>query len=443
MKKTIGILGFGKSGVAVAKLATVLGYNILVSEQSGKPKTEYVNKNVIIEYGRHSNLLLKADIIVKSPGIHNNHCILRKARYKHIPILSEISFALLNGKYSKIIAVTGTNGKSTTTDLIYQIFKSYNNNVVLAGNIGIPLSEVVSQTTENSIIILEMSSYQLADTYNFKPNIAVLLNITLDHIEHHNTMEEYIHSKKIILNNQTFGDITILNYDSKVCRDISKNIQKSKIIFFSQNTILNNGVFYKDNNIYIIRNGNYILIKPTINIIGKHNIYNILAAVASASIYGIDHRIIESVISEYKGLPHRLEYVRKLNGVLYYNDSKSTNINSTQVALESFKKNIILIMGGYDKGTTYSTLRYLVSQKVKVILLIGDASDKIKHDLQGTTKIIKTINITNAIKKAFHMAVRNDIVLLSPACSSFDQFRNFEERGTIFKRFVLELNSKE
>jgi UDP-N-acetylmuramoylalanine--D-glutamate ligase len=446
MKKLIGVLGCGESGISVAKLANKLGYNVIINEQScnvnvnvNKNKIENSSKNIIIEFGKNSNTLLQSDIIIKSPGIRFNNILLNDARNNKIPILSEISFALLNSKYKKIIAITGTNGKSTTTDLIYKIFKAYYNDVIIAGNIGLPLSSLALNTTKKTVIILEMSSFQLEDSSNFKPNISVLLNITPDHLEHHITMKRYINAKKNIFNNQTYGDFTIFNYDSTICRVLAKQVNNSKVVFFSKNDILQHGVFYNNNNIYIKFNNNCIVIKPSINLIGNHNIYNVLAAVTVASISGIKSQVIESVISTYTGLPHRLEYIRKLNGVAYYNDSKATNISSTQVALESFDKNIILIMGGYDKGISYTSLRNLIKQKVKVVLLIGNAAKKIEKDLQGTTILIQVKNINIAVNKAFKLAIKNDIVLLSPGCSSFDQFRNFEERGTIFKKLSLQL----
>ncbi|MDR0915440.1 MAG: UDP-N-acetylmuramoyl-L-alanine--D-glutamate ligase [Endomicrobium sp.] len=443
MKKTIGVLGFGISGIAVAKLASELGYNVIINEQSCNIKQNKItnlSKNIILEFSKYSDILLQSDLIIKSPGIDLNNPMLIKARKQNIPIVSEISFSLLNSKYKKIIAITGTNGKSTTTDLTYKIFKAYCNDVIVAGNIGLPLSSLVAKTTKQTTMILEMSSFQLADSPNFRPDVSVLLNITPDHINHHTTIENYIRAKETIFTNQKNGDLTILNYDSYICRTLANKINNSKVVFFSKNTILQNGVFYHNNNIYIKLNNSCVFIKPHINLIGEHNISNILAAVTVAISSGINIQIIESVISSYTGLSHRLEYIRQLNGVIYYNDSKATNINSTRVALESFDKNIILIMGGHDKGISYTSLRNLIKQKVKAVLLIGNAAKKIEKDLKGTTILIHVYNIQNAVYKAFNIAVKNDIVLLSPGCASFDQFENFEERGRIFKQFVLQLS---
>jgi UDP-N-acetylmuramoylalanine--D-glutamate ligase len=442
MCKKIGILGLGKSGTSVAQLATKLGYNVVISEKNydiNKHKIVNLSNNITIDFGEYPDLLLQSDLIIKSPGINFNNPILSTARKKNIPILSEIYFSLLNSKYHKIIAITGTNGKSTTTDLTYKIFKAYYDDVIVAGNIGIPLSSLVLNTTKQTTIILEMSSFQLADSPSFKPNISVLLNITPEHINYHKTMAKYIYAKKNIFNNQSSGDYTIFNYDSKICRKLADKVKNSQVIFFSKNKILQNGIFYNGNNIYIKFNDSCVFIKPTIKLVGNHNIYNILAAVSISVISGISLRTIENVISTYKGMQHRLEYIRNLNGVAYYNDSKATNIDSTKVALESFDKNIILIMGGYDKGISYVSLRNLIKQKVKVCLLIGSASKKIEKDLKGTTRLIQTNNINNAANKAFKLAVNNDVVLLSPGCSSFDQFIDFEERGEIFKKLILQL----
>jgi len=285
---------------------------------------------------------------------------------------------------------------------------------------------------------MEVSSYQLEDTPFFKPDISILLNISPDHFEHHKTIDTYIKAKETILTNQKFKDFAIINYDDKICRKISTKT-KAKVIFFGKSHI-RNGVFYDNGSIVININGKNIALKPKINVIGAHNIENILAATAASYTLGINPSVIEKTISKYKGIEHRIEFVKALNGVDYYNDSKSTNINSTKVALKSFNKNILLIMGGRDKGYPYTPIKELVKQKVKSIFLIGEASNKIKKDLNDYTSFVYCSNIENAVKQIFETAVRGDIVLFSPACSSFDQFKNFEERGKIFKRAVRSLN---
>ncbi|MDR0401719.1 MAG: UDP-N-acetylmuramoyl-L-alanine--D-glutamate ligase [Endomicrobium sp.] len=436
MKKKIVVLGLGKSGVAVANLAIKLGYDVFASDNR-KIKIKNLNKKIVKEVGKHSIKILNSDIIIKSPGISPNIHILKEAKKQKIKILSEVCFSLKNSKYKKIVAITGTNGKTTTTDLTSKIIKTTYKDTITSGNIGYPLSSMALSTTENTFIIIELSSYQLEDTPKFKPNISVLLNISPDHLEHHKTMSSYIKAKENILINQKSDELAIINYDDKICRKIAKKTN-AKILFFSKNYI-KNGVFYNNGNIIInIKNKN-IVIKPKINIIGKHNIENILAATAISHSVGIVPCKIEEVISKYKGIKHRIELVRTLNGVDYYNDSKSTNVNSTKVALESFNKNILLIIGGRDKGGTYNCIKKLIKQKVKFVLLIGESSDKIRNSLDNCTKFMYCNSMNDAVKQASKIAISGDTVLLSPACSSFDQFKNFEERGKIFKNLVLNL----
>jgi UDP-N-acetylmuramoylalanine--D-glutamate ligase len=437
MKKNIGVLGLGKSGVAAANLAVKLGYNVFASDSKEK-KIKNLNKKTIKEFGGHSDRILNLDVIIKSPGVHPDIPVLKKARKQKIKIVSELTFSLENSKYKKIIAVTGTNGKTTATDLISKIIKAVHKDSIVSGNIGFPLADKALKTTENTFITMELSSYQLGDTPDFRPDISVLLNITPDHLEYHKTMEAYLKAKENILINQNDGDFAVINYDDKICRKISEKT-KATVIFFSKKP-LKKGVFYDNGSIVINIEEKRSVIKPKINIVGTHNIENILAASAASYVAGVKLAVIEKIVSKYKGVKHRIEFVKTLNGVDYYNDSKSTNVDSTRVALESFDKNILIIMGGRDKGISYTPLEELVKQRVKSIFLIGEASDKIKKDLSGAF-FVNCVNMENAVKQIFRAAVRGDIALLSPACASFDQFENFEERGKVFKKLVLSLGN--
>ncbi|MDR1523328.1 MAG: UDP-N-acetylmuramoyl-L-alanine--D-glutamate ligase [Endomicrobium sp.] len=435
MKKNIGILGLGKSGISVANLALKLGNNVFASETATKTKEiKKLSKKILVELGGHSDKILNSDIIIKSPGLSPDIPILKKAKNKKIKILSELSFALLNSKYKKIIAVTGTNGKTTTTDLISKIIKSKHKDSIVVGNIGLPLSAKALTTTKNTYITMELSSYQLEDSPNFKANISVLLNISPDHLSHHKTMKAYIRGKENVFVNQNKNDFLIVNYDDKICRKLSKKA-KSNVIFFSKKP-LKNGIFYDDGKIVIQIGKKYFQIKPKINIVGMHNIENILASVSAAYFAGIHLKSIEKVISKYKGVPHRIEFVKNINGVSYYNDSKATNVDSTRVALESFDKNINLIMGGQDKGFPYTSLKQLIKKKVKAVFLIGEASNEIKKDLRGVSTFFDSKSLEQALKQASMNSKTGDIVLFSPACASFDSFKNFEERGNIFKCLV-------
>jgi UDP-N-acetylmuramoylalanine--D-glutamate ligase len=435
MKKSVGVLGLGKSGIAAANLAVKLGYNVFASDS--KEKTiKNLNKKIIKEFGGHSDKILDSDVIIKSPGVHSDISVLKKARKQKIKIISELAFSLENSKYRKIIAVTGTNGKTTVTDLISKIIKVVHKDSIVSGNIGFPLSDKALKTAEATFITMEVSSYQLGDTPDFRPNISVLLNVTSDHLEYHKTMEAYLRAKENIFINQKSGDFTVINYDDKICRKISKKTNAT-VIFFSRKP-LKKGVFYDNGSIVINIEEKHFVIKPEINIVGTHNVENILAATAASYLVGVKPAVIEEIVSKYKGVEHRIEFVKTLNGVGYYNDSKSTNIDSVRAALESFDKNILIVMGGRDKGISYAPLKKLVKQRVKSIFLIGEASDKIKKDLNGMS-FVDCGNMENAVKQIFRIAVRGDIALLSPACASFDQFENFEERGKAFKKIVLSL----
>jgi UDP-N-acetylmuramoylalanine--D-glutamate ligase len=436
-KNLVGVLGLGKSGVAVANLAVKLGYNVFASDSGSKRKIKELNKKVNTEFDGHSDKILNSDVIIKSPGIHSDTSILKKAIKKKIVVISELSFSLENLKYKKIIAITGTNGKTTTTDLIAKIIKAVYKNSIVVGNIGMPLANKALRTDKSTYITMELSSYQLEDTPYFRPDISVLLNITPDHIEHHKTMNAYIKAKENVFINQRRGDFAILNYDDKICRRISSKVQ-ANLIYFSKKA-LNKGIFYNNGKIVIKIGKKHFEIEPKINIAGNHNIENILAATATAYAAGVNPKDIEKVISKYKGVEHRIEFVKTVNGTDYYNDSKSTNIDSTRVALKSFDKNILIIMGGRDKGFPYLPLRNLVKNKVKAIFLIGEASNKIRKDLSGITNFYNCDNIETAVKQIYKVATPYDTVLFSPACASFDQFKNFEERGNIFKRLVHKL----
>jgi len=433
----IAVLGLGKSGIACANLAISKGYSVFASD-SGKVRTHKqmnLNKKVEVEFGKHSSKVLENDIIIKSPGLPNELEILKQARKQEIPVLSELDFALNFAKPKKIIAVTGTNGKTTTTTLIYEIIKKGYKNTFVAGNIGFPISEVVTKLNSKSILVLELSSYQLEDSPYFRPNISVSMNITPDHLKHHHTMANYVKAKANVFINQKKQDYAIYNYEDKY---LKKAILKTKAIKFDfNNNKTKNCIYFKDGTIYLKKNNKNIKLNPKINIPGKHNIDNILASVAASYLAGTKKSVIEKVISGFKGVEHRIEFVKEINGVKYYNDSKGTNVDSTKVALESFNKNIQLILGGQDKGSPYKPIFNLIKKKVKNIFLIGEATNIIKKQLKGSAPMIECETLKNAIKKIHSVAQKGDIVLFSPACASFDQFNDFEHRGREFKKFVL------
>ncbi|MCL2484709.1 MAG: UDP-N-acetylmuramoyl-L-alanine--D-glutamate ligase [Endomicrobia bacterium] len=437
MSKKIGVLGLGKSGVAAANLAVKLGYDVFASDSGKKREIAGLNKKVKTEFGGHTDKILDSGIIIKSPGIHSDIPILKKAKKRKIKVISELEFSLNNSKYKKIIAITGTNGKTTVTDLTSKIIKAAHKDSIVAGNIGFPLADKSLKTTKNTYITMELSSYQLEDMPEFRPDISVLLNITPDHLEHHKTMAKYIKAKENIFINQKSKDYAVINADDKICRKIASKTS-AKVIFFSKNK-LKKGVYYDNGSFVIALGKKKVILKPKVNIVGMHNIENIMAAIAASYCAGVKPAVIEKVISNYKGVEHRIEFVKKVKGADFYNDSKSTNVDSTRVALESFGKNILLIMGGLDKGSSYKPLKNLLKERVKAVFLIGSASEKIKKDLGGSAAFYDCQNINNAVNKALATVKSGDIVLLSPACASFDQFDNFEQRGRIFKELVCKL----
>ena len=432
----IAVLGLGKSGIACANLATSKGYKVFASD-SGKRRTHKemnLNKKVEIEFGKHSSKVLDSDIIIKSPGLPNDLEILKQARKREIPILSELDFALNFAKPKKIIAVTGTNGKTTTTTLIYEIIKKGYKNTFVAGNIGFPISEVVTKLNPKSILVLELSSYQLEDSPFFRPNISVSMNITPDHLKHHHTMANYIKAKANVFINQKKQDYAIYNYTDKYLKKAVLKTKANKVEFNSNKA--QNCIYYDNETIYLKKNKKTLKLNPKINIPGKHNIDNILASVAASYLAGTKISVIEKVISKFKGVEHRIEFVKEISGVKYYNDSKGTNVDSTKVALESFDKNIQLILGGQDKGSPYKPIFNLIKKKVKNIFLIGEATSIIKKQLKGSAPMVECKTLSNAIKKIHSVAQKGDIVLFSPACASFDQINDFEHRGREFKKFV-------
>jgi len=442
-KKKVSVLGLGKTGVSVANLLSELGYDVFVSEilplEKVKHNIRLLKPDIKYEVGIHSDKVLDANLIVKSPGIPQNIPVLVEARKRNIEILSELEMSSSFISPKLVIAITGTNGKTTVTTLIGEIFKNAGFDTIVAGNIGTPLSDFVKKITKESIVVLEVSSYQLENIKKFKPDISCILNITSDHLEHHSSMDEYVKAKKNIFLNQTKSDYCVLNFDDRITRELG-NCCSSKVVYFSYRRKLKEGTFFDGRNFNVNLNDKKIKFEVRLKIPGRHNVENALASATIAFLYNLPVNIVKSTLNSFNGVEHRLEFVKEIDGVKYINDSKSTNVDSTLVALESFQKNknIILIMGGRDKGFPYTPLRPLVKQRVKYLLLIGESAKKIESDLNGATEIINCGDISNAVKYAKKVAKNGDIVLLSPGCSSFDQFENFEHRGKEFKRLIKE-----
>ena len=439
------ILGSGESGVGSAILAQAKGYDVFVSDKnviSEKYKTELVKHNISFEEGMHTEaLILNANEIIKSPGIPDNADLVVKAKEKNIPVISEIEFG---GRYTnaKMICITGSNGKTTTTLLTYHIFKKAGYNVGLAGNIGKSFAYQVA--TENfDYYILELSSFQLDGMYAFKADIAVLLNITPDHLDRYNyKFENYVASKFRIVQNQTFADSFIYCADDLVIEDFMKNnsVKAEKIPFSIKKTIQGNAAFLEENKITLNYNNNpkpLIMTIEQLALAGKHNVYNSMAASMAASIVNIRKDIIRESLEDFVNVEHRLEFVATVNGIEFINDSKATNINSAWYALESMEKPVVWIVGGQDKGNNYNELVELVNEKVKAIVCLGVDNKKIiKAFKKSVETILEASSAAEAVAMSYKLASKGDAVLLSPACASFDMFKNYEDRGVQFKSAV-------
>ncbi len=444
--KKVVVLGMGRSGIAVAKLLYTLGAKVCLSDSKGESELkeelkQLRNKKIEIETGGHTEAILKnTDLIVLSPGIPKDISLLKIASQKNIPIFGEVEIAYQLLKVP-IIAITGTNGKTTTTTLIGEILKNSKYKVTVAGNIGTPLSNFVkSIKIKNSLIVAEISSFQLETIDTFKPWISIILNLTPDHLDRYANFEDYIKAKKRIFENQQEKDFLILNADDPLVTKMAKE-SKCQVIFFSQRKELKKGVFVKGNEIISVLDNvpSFRCPLSSIKIPGQHNLENVLASITVGLLCGVDFKVLIGTISEFSGVEHRLELFGEINGVKFINDSKATNVSSTLRALESFNDSIILIAGGRDKGSPYSPLRNLVQEKVKALVLLGEAGSKIKDGLGIYTKVYMVKNLKEAVQTSVSLSKKGDIVLLSPACSSYDMFKNYEERGREFKKLVKQL----
>ena len=443
--KRLVILGGGESGVGTAILGKQKGWEVFLSDKGSlKPHyRETLNKEGIQwEEGTHTEeKILSADVIMKSPGIPDKAPIIKKAHEKGIAVISEIEFA---SQYtdSLIVGITGSNGKTTTTLLTYHIFKEAGLQVGLGGNIGYSFAELVA--TENPpYYVLEISSFQLDGIEHFAPHIAVLLNITPDHLDRYDyKFENYINSKFRIAMNQTENDYLIYDADDEVITQwLSTHTIKSKLIPFSIEKELPQGAFLKDNKIYImLENQTTEIDVEEISLRGKHNIKNTMAASVAARLVNIRNNSLRESLKGFKGAPHRLEEVKVVDGVTYVNDSKATNVNSVFYALDTIKTPIVWIVGGQDKGNDYNSLLPYVHEKVRAIVCLGVDNTPIIQSFYNTIDtLVETRSMDEAVKLAQGFAQEGDTVLLSPACASFDLFKNYEERGDLFKAAVQKL----
>ena len=443
--QNIVVLGAAESGCGAALLAHKMGKSVFVSDSGTiqqKNLEQFAKFDIPFETGQHTlNRLLKADLIVKSPGIPETAVVMQKLREAQKTIVSEIEFASWFTN-AKLIGITGSNGKTTTTSLIGHILKQSGIDACVAGNIGKSFSAQLFESNHD-VFVLELSSFQLDDSTDFKVDIAILLNITPDHLDRYdNNMEKYARSKMRITQNQTVDDIIIYNADDEwTRRAIAFTNPKSTQYTFSLTHEVEQGAWLCDNNIFL--NVNSISDHMNIEELalqGKHNIANSMAAGIASKLVGIRSENLKKSLSDFTGLSHRLEYVANVHGVSYINDSKATNVNATWYALESMNKPVVWIVGGIDKGNDYSELKPLVAKKVRAMICLGIDNEKLHEEFDDLiTHIVDANSMEEAVLLASEIAQHGDTVLLSPACASFDLFKNYEERGDLFKSTVKRL----
>jgi UDP-N-acetylmuramoylalanine--D-glutamate ligase len=445
------VIGAARSGVAAAKLLKSKGYKVFLSDSLTEDKikkdfVEEIKKNGIDhEFGKHSEKVYENELIVVSPGVPQNSEVIKKTLSIGKEVVSEIELASWFCKGS-IISVTGTNGKTTTTTLTGKIFENAGYDSYACGNIGLAFSDVADKVKKNGVAVVETSSFQLDNIKNFKPKVSVLMNITPDHLDRYEgSYQKYIDSKFRVLENQDGRDYFVFNYDDNIIRQNIKDNVKAKMVPFSLRKDLSDkyemGAYQKDGSIiyfYYMGKENVINTKKLI-IKGPHNVYNVCASVISAKIFNIKKEYIEKTLSEFKGVEHRVEFVRELNGIKFYNDSKATNVNSVWYALQGFSEPIVLILGGKDKGNDYVEIENEVRKFVKHIVAVGSSKDKVYDFFKNIVPVTKAEGFEDAVRQAYSRAEKNNIVLLSPACASFDMFESYEHRGKEFKRIVNEL----
>ncbi|MFQ6067658.1 MAG: UDP-N-acetylmuramoyl-L-alanine--D-glutamate ligase [bacterium] len=443
--KKVLVLGMGISGMGAARLLKEAGARVTVNEledsQEMRARAEEFEKNGIkVILGSHPfEILHGQELIILSPGISLQLPVVHEAQKLHIPIMGELELASRFLTDRSLIAITGTNGKTTTTILIEKILKKAHKDVKIAGNIGVPLSEVVRGT--GKIIVTEVSSFQLETIERFSPFISCILNISPDHLDRHRDLGHYIWLKSRILINQKSDGFTILNRDDPHVYPLRRKT-RAEPVFFSQKEPLEKGVFLRGTHIIRKFKAEEVVVSThEVGFAGSHNLENILSAIAIASLCRVETEAVRETLLEFKGLPHRCEAVARIRGVDFINDSKATNEEAVKSCLESIAQPIILIMGGKHKGANFFALKNVIKKKVKRLILLGEAKTIIKTQLDTICPLLEVENMRVAVREAFNGAQKGDCVLLSPACTSFDQFKNYEERGKVFKEEVRKLGS--
>jgi UDP-N-acetylmuramoylalanine--D-glutamate ligase len=444
--KRVLVVGLGKSGVASALFLKACGARVTVSDaKSGDELRNEIpallDHGITVETGGHGERTFREqDLIVVSPGVPVDAPLLQQARALGEMVIGEIELAaqFLPGP---VVAITGSNGKTTTTTLTGEILTAGGLSTLVGGNIGTPAISLAERATRETVIVLEVSSFQLETIQTFRPTVAVVLNVTPDHLDRHRTFEAYVNAKARMFENQRGDDFAVLNEDDATCVAMAART-KAQVFWFSRKKEVKQGAWVRDGKI-LFRDGSgeksqrEIMQVSEIPLKGAHNLENVLAAVCAGALMGCAPEKIRRAVREFKAVEHRLEFVATIGGVDYYNDSKATNVDATIKALESFPANIHLILGGKDKGSDYSVLNDLLRQRVKRVYTIGGAAEKIESQIRAVNvEIVRAVTLENAVRKANAAAVAGDVVLLAPACASFDQFKSYEHRGQVFKEVV-------
>lgn len=447
--KNVLLVGLAKTGVSTIKKLNKLGANIIVNDIKPKEKLEGIIEEIDnldnIEYvlGKHLENIENIDLTIVSPGVPLYLPFIEKIKSEGIKIIGEVELAYKLSKNPTFIGITGTNGKTTTTSLVGEMFKKANKDTYIVGNIGNPVIDTVDLTNENSYLVTELSSFQLESIEDFKPKVSTIINITEDHLNRHHTMENYINAKARVFKNQDKADFTILNYDDSIVRDLGKN-SNGNVLYFSIKEEVKQGAYLdKNNNIVIKVDGKELVLmnKSELSLPGNHNLENAMSAILMAYVLNIDTDVIIDTLRTFKGVEHRLEFVTNKDGIMFVNDSKGTNPDSTIKAITSYEKPIVLIAGGYEKQSDFTEMIKYATKNVKALVLLGQTADKIATTAKehGINNISKVEDMEAAVKKAYEIAESGDVVLLSPACASWDMYPNFEARGLDFKENIYKL----
>jgi UDP-N-acetylmuramoylalanine--D-glutamate ligase len=445
--KRVLVVGLARTGVATALFCATRGARVTATDsrtenEIGEAIAKLKDAGVALELGRHrEKTFLEQGLIIPSPGVPADEAHLQTARAKGITIWSEIELAYRFMK-GRLIGITGSNGKTTTTSLVEHILKTAGMQTILAGNIGTPLIGCVDAMKDDTCTVVELSSFQLELIDTFRPNIGVFLNLTPDHLDRHHTLEAYGAAKARLFENQTGEDAAILNADDAATTPYVPSLPR--VYWFSRKQRVAQGAYVRSEEIVFRQEGaeETLLKLEDIPLAGAHNVENVLAAAAAARLAGAPAHAIAKGVRSFAGVEHRLEFVSEIRGVRYYNDSKATNVDATLKALEAFPGRILIILGGKDKGSDYTALQKPLREKAILALLIGAAAEKIEGQISGSVALDRADTLERAVETASHAAQRGDVVLLAPACASFDQFQNYEHRGRVFKDLVKQLEKQ-